>query len=63
MATLEKPKILIVDDLEVNLILLETVLRKEPTEIFKATSGEMALGDCKNDMTLPSLFWMYPCPG
>ena len=47
MATLEKPKILIVDDLEVNLILLETVLRKEPTEIFKATSGEMALGIAK----------------
>lgn len=37
------PKILIVDDIEVNLILLETALRKEQAKIHKALSGEEAL--------------------
>lgn len=37
------PNILIVDDIEVNLILLETALRKEQAKIFKATSGQEAL--------------------
>lgn len=37
------PNILIVDDIEVNLILLETALRKEQARIFKATGGEEAL--------------------
>ncbi len=37
------PNILIVDDIEVNLILLETALRKEHAKIFKATSGHEAL--------------------
>ncbi len=37
------PNILIVDDIEVNLILLETALRKEQAKIFKATNGEDAL--------------------
>lgn len=37
------PKILIVDDIEVNLILLETALRKEQAKIYKALSGEEAL--------------------
>lgn len=37
------PNILIVDDIEVNLILLETALRKENARIFKATSGQEAL--------------------
>ncbi len=37
------PSILIVDDIEVNLILLETALRKEQAKILKATSGEEAL--------------------
>lgn len=43
MSLPEKPKILIVDDIEVNLILLETVLRREVADIYKATSGEAAL--------------------
>lgn len=43
MAITEKPKILIVDDLEVNLILLETILRKEQAEIHKALNGPAAL--------------------
>lgn len=38
------PNILIVDDIEVNLILLETALRKEQAKIFKATGGIEALG-------------------
>lgn len=38
------PKILIVDDIEVNLILLETALRKEQAKIYRAMSGEEALG-------------------
>ncbi len=37
------PNILIVDDIEVNLILLETALRKEQAKIQKATSGVEAL--------------------
>ncbi|HLN52252.1 MAG TPA: response regulator [Lentimicrobium sp.] len=37
------PNILIVDDIEVNLILLETALRKEQARIHKATGGEQAL--------------------
>lgn len=37
------PNILLVDDIEVNLILLETALRKEQANIHKATSGESAL--------------------
>lgn len=37
------PNILLVDDIEVNLILLETALRKEQANIHKATSGENAL--------------------
>lgn len=41
------PKILIVDDIEVNLILLETALRKEQAKIFKATSGYEAIDLCK----------------
>lgn len=43
MSITEKPKILIVDDLEVNLILLETILRKEQAEIHKALNGPAAL--------------------
>ena len=43
MAGSEKPKILIVDDIEVNLILLETVLRKENATILKSTSGPEAI--------------------
>lgn len=38
-----KPKILIIDDLEVNLITLEGNLRKLKAEIFKAQSGSEAL--------------------
>ncbi len=37
------PNILIVDDIEVNLILLETALRKEQAKIHRATSGQEAL--------------------
>jgi PAS domain S-box-containing protein len=37
------PQILLVDDIEVNLILLETALRKEKAKLFKATSGPEAL--------------------
>lgn len=37
------PNILIVDDIEVNLILLETALRKEQAKIYKAYSGYEAL--------------------
>ncbi|MGE5316420.1 MAG: response regulator [Chloroflexota bacterium] len=37
------PNILIVDDIEVNLILLETALRKEQARIFKATGGLEAI--------------------
>lgn len=37
------PNILIVDDIEVNLILLETALRKEQARIHRATSGQEAL--------------------
>lgn len=37
------PLILIVDDIEVNLILLETAMRKEKAKILSATSGEDAL--------------------
>jgi signal transduction histidine kinase/DNA-binding response OmpR family regulator len=37
------PNILIVDDIEVNLILLETALRKEQSKIYKAYSGYEAL--------------------
>lgn len=41
--TTSLPNILIVDDIEVNLILLETVLRKESAKIHKATNGPEAL--------------------
>lgn len=37
------PQILLVDDIEVNLILLETALRKEKAKLFKATNGPEAL--------------------
>lgn len=43
MSGTDKPKILIVDDIEVNLILLETILRKEQAEIYKALNGKSAL--------------------
>ena len=43
MSGQEKPKILIVDDIEVNLILLETVLRKENATVLKSMSGFDAL--------------------
>lgn len=53
MAALEKPKILIVDDIEVNLILLETVLRKEDAVILRASSGFEALEiSAVNDLAL-----------
>ncbi|MBW6491110.1 MAG: response regulator [Lentimicrobium sp.] len=53
MAALEKPKILIVDDIEVNLILLETVLRKEDAVILRASSGFAALEISEvNDLAL-----------
>jgi PAS domain S-box-containing protein len=41
--TINLPKILLVDDIEVNLILLETALRKEQAQMYKATSGAEAL--------------------
>ncbi|MDY0343893.1 MAG: response regulator [Lentimicrobium sp.] len=37
------PKILIVDDIEVNLILLETLLRRENVSVYTATAGIKAL--------------------
>lgn len=43
MASEYIPKLLIIDDLEVNLITLEGNLRKLKAEIFKAQSGEEAL--------------------
>lgn len=53
MALAEKPKILIVDDIEVNLILLETVLRKENATILRSTSGRDALVlAAENDLAL-----------
>ncbi len=42
------PKILLVDDIEVNLILLETALRKEQASLHKATSGHEALRITEN---------------
>lgn len=49
----EKPKILIVDDIEVNLILLETVLRKENATILKSMTGKEALEiSAVNDLAL-----------
>lgn len=41
--TASLPLILIVDDIEVNLILLETAMRKEKAKILSATSGAEAL--------------------
>ncbi len=43
MVFTEKPKILIVDDIKVNLILLQTILRKEQAEILQAIDGDSAL--------------------
>lgn len=43
MATEYTPKILIIDDLEVNLVTLEGNMRKLKVEIFKAQSGHEAL--------------------
>lgn len=42
------PKILLVDDIEVNLILLETALRKEQASLHKASSGHEALRITEN---------------
>lgn len=53
MSVQEKPKILIVDDIEVNLILLETVLRKENAAILKSMTGKEALEiSAVNDLAL-----------
>ena len=53
MSVQGKPKILIVDDLEVNLILLETVLRKENASILKSMTGKEALEiSAVNDLAL-----------
>ena len=53
MSGTEKPKILIVDDIEVNLILLETVLRKENATILKSMTGKEALEiSAANDLAL-----------
>ena len=53
MSVPEKPKILIVDDIEVNLILLETVLRKENATILKSMTGKEALEiSAVNDLAL-----------
>ncbi len=53
MSGQEKPKILIVDDIEVNLILLETVLRKENATVLKSMSGFDALEiSAVNDLAL-----------
>lgn len=53
MSGQEKLKILIVDDIEVNLILLETVLRKENATILKSMTGKEALEiSAVNDLAL-----------
>jgi len=43
----QKPRILIVDDIQVNLILLEALLRKLEVEMIKATSGFEAIEKTK----------------
>ena len=62
MAFSDKPKILIVDDVEVNLILLETVLRKEQAEIHKASNGETALS-MSNDLDFALIILDVSMPG
>ncbi len=53
MSGQEKPKILIVDDIAVNLILLETVLRKENATLLKSLTGKEALEiSAINDLAL-----------
>lgn len=61
--TQDKPKILIVDDISANLILLETILRKEQADILKSTNGQQALDLAENidlaliilDVSMPGL--------